>query len=70
MRALEREGLVRTLAEPTLTAVSGESAKFLAGGEYPVPVSSVNGTLGIDVQGIRRRRRLHAAWFCRKAASA
>ena len=32
-------GLVRTLSEPNLTAVSGESAKFLAGGEFPVPVS-------------------------------
>lgn len=37
LRALERDGLIRTLAEPTLTAVSGESAKFLAGGEYPIP---------------------------------
>jgi pilus assembly protein CpaC len=36
--AFERVGLVRTLAEPNLTAVSGESAKFLAGGEFPVPV--------------------------------
>ncbi len=35
--AFEQVGLVRTLAEPNLTAVSGESAKFLAGGEYPVP---------------------------------
>jgi pilus assembly protein CpaC len=48
MRALERQGLVRTLAEPNLTAVSGEAAKFLAGGEYPVPVSSDNGTIGIS----------------------
>ena len=47
IKALEREGLVRTLAEPNLTAVSGESAKFLAGGEYPVPASSDNGSLGI-----------------------
>ena len=39
MQAFERVGLVRTLAEPNLTAVSGESAKFLAGGEFPVPVS-------------------------------
>jgi pilus assembly protein CpaC len=39
LQALERVGLVRTLAEPNLTAVSGESAKFLAGGEYPVPVA-------------------------------
>ena len=39
IRAFERVGLVRTLAEPNLTAVSGEAAKFLAGGEYPVPVN-------------------------------
>jgi pilus assembly protein CpaC len=37
LQAFERVGLVRTLAEPNLTAMSGESAKFLAGGEYPVP---------------------------------
>jgi pilus assembly protein CpaC len=48
IKALEREGLVRTLAEPNLTAVSGESAKFLAGGEYPVPVSADNGAIGIS----------------------
>jgi len=39
LRALERIGLVRTRAEPNLTAVSGEAAKFLAGGEFPVPTS-------------------------------
>ena len=38
IEAFERVGLVRTLAEPNLTAVSGEAAKFLAGGEFPVPV--------------------------------
>jgi len=37
LSALERIGLVHTLAEPNLTAVSGEAAKFLAGGEFPVP---------------------------------
>lgn len=37
LRALEKAGLSRTLAEPNLTAVSGESAKFTAGGEIPVP---------------------------------
>lgn len=47
MRALESQGLLRTLAEPTLTAVSGESARFLAGGEYPVPTPSGNGVYGI-----------------------
>ncbi len=48
MKAMERHGLVRTLAEPTLTAVSGESAKFLAGGEYPVPISAGDGGVGIS----------------------
>jgi len=38
LKALERVGLVHTLAEPNLTAISGEAAKFLAGGEFPVPV--------------------------------
>jgi pilus assembly protein CpaC len=40
LRALERGGVLRTLAEPTLTAISGETAKFTAGGEIPVPASS------------------------------
>lgn len=39
LKALERIGLVHMLAEPNLTAVSGETAKFLAGGEFPVPAS-------------------------------
>ena len=39
LNALERIGLVRSLAEPNLTAISGESARFLAGGEFPVPTS-------------------------------
>jgi pilus assembly protein CpaC len=43
LKALERHNLIKTLAEPTLTALSGESAKFLAGGEIPY---IVNGTLG------------------------
>jgi pilus assembly protein CpaC len=52
MRAFERDGLVRTLAEPTLTAVSGESAKFLAGGEYPVPAAASAGAGGGTAFGI------------------
>jgi pilus assembly protein CpaC len=36
LRALEQAGVIRTLAEPTLTAISGESAKFTAGGEFPI----------------------------------
>ena len=38
-KALEQVGLMHTLAEPNLTAVSGETAKFLAGGEFPVPTA-------------------------------
>jgi len=46
--ALETEGLVKTLAEPNLTALSGQSASFLAGGEIPVPAGlDTNGNLTI-----------------------
>ncbi|KIT16535.1 type II and III secretion system protein family protein [Jannaschia aquimarina] len=38
LEALETKGLVRTLAEPNVTALSGQPARFLAGGEYPIPV--------------------------------
>ena len=48
LRALERNGLVKTLAEPNLTAVSGESANFLAGGEFPIPVAQDNNTVTIE----------------------
>jgi pilus assembly protein CpaC len=37
LRAMERAGVIRTLAEPNLTAISGESANFIAGGEFPIP---------------------------------
>ena len=47
MRMLERDGLIRTLAEPNLTAVSGETAKFLAGGEYPIPVVDSSGKVTV-----------------------
>lgn len=48
IRAMERDGLLRTLAEPTLTAVSGETANFLAGGEFPVPVASDDDGITIE----------------------
>ncbi len=48
IRALERDGLIRTLAEPNLTAVSGETANFLAGGEFPVPVVDSDGKLTVQ----------------------
>lgn len=47
IEALESKGLVRTLAEPNLTALSGQEASFLAGGEYPIPVVNENG-IGIE----------------------
>jgi pilus assembly protein CpaC len=48
IRALERHGLVKTLAEPNLTAVSGETAKFLAGGEYPFPAVDSLGAISVS----------------------
>ena len=48
LEALESKGVVRTLAEPNLTALSGQEAKFLAGGEYPIPVSQDNGSITIQ----------------------
>ena len=49
IQAFERVGLVRTLAEPNLTTVSGEAAKFLVGGEFPVPTGEdTTGRVSID----------------------
>ncbi|MFX0543216.1 type II and III secretion system protein family protein [Roseovarius sp. S4756] len=48
LQALETKGVVRTLAEPNLTALSGQEAKFLAGGEYPIPVSQEDGAITIE----------------------
>lgn len=46
---LERRGLLKTLAEPVLTAISGETASFLAGGEFPTPSSvDTNGQLSFE----------------------
>ena len=46
--ALKANGLVRMLAEPNLTCVSGESAEFLVGGEVPIPIPGALGTVGIE----------------------
>ncbi|MCG6904104.1 MAG: type II and III secretion system protein family protein [Rhodobacter sp.] len=48
LEALESKGVVRTLAEPNLTALSGQEAKFLAGGEYPIPVVDNDGAVTIQ----------------------
>ncbi|GEO97736.1 secretin [Methylobacterium haplocladii] len=54
LRAFEQAGVSRILAEPTLTAVSGESANFTAGGEIPVPSSQTCGVGGLNcVVGIQ-----------------
>ncbi|MCC7167792.1 MAG: type II and III secretion system protein family protein [Rhodospirillales bacterium] len=48
IKALERRGMVKTLAEPNLTAISGETAKLLAGGEYPIPIAETNGQISVE----------------------
>lgn len=48
LEALESRGVVRSLAEPNLTALSGQEATFLAGGEYPVPVSDSDGGVSVE----------------------
>lgn len=46
--ALNEEGLLTVLAEPNLVALSGQTASFIAGGEFPIPVSQVNGAITVD----------------------
>jgi pilus assembly protein CpaC len=48
LEALEETSMLKTLAEPILTAVSGETANFLAGGEFPVPVAGSDGQITVD----------------------
>jgi pilus assembly protein CpaC len=48
INALEQKGVARSLAEPNLVALSGDTASFLAGGEYPIPVPGSLGTVTID----------------------
>src|SRR6202171_1561615 len=56
-RAMETAGVVRTLAEPNLTAISGESATFISGGEFPIPTgvtcqTTTGGAIGNCVQTV------------------
>jgi pilus assembly protein CpaC len=46
--ALKENGLLKIMAEPNLVALSGQTASFLAGGEFPVPVDAGDGAIGID----------------------
>ena len=48
INALEQKGVARSLAEPNLVALSGDTASFLAGGEYPIPVSGNLGQINVD----------------------
>ena len=48
LNALEQKGLVRSLAQPNLVALSGDTASFLAGGEYPIPVPGTLGQVTIE----------------------
>ena len=48
LEALESKGIVRSLSEPNLTALSGQEATFLAGGEFPIPVAQEDGLITIE----------------------
>ena len=48
LEALEAKGLARSLAEPNLSALSGQEAEFLAGGQVPIPVPADDGTIAIE----------------------
>jgi pilus assembly protein CpaC len=48
LEAFENKGLVRTLAEPNLVTISGNEARFLAGGEVPIPVAQDGGTITVE----------------------
>lgn len=48
LRALEEKGVIRTLAEPNLVALSGDTASFLAGGEFPIPVGQRDGEITVE----------------------
>jgi pilus assembly protein CpaC len=48
LQALEEKGVVRTLSEPNLTALSGQTATFLAGGEFPIPAIDTEGNVGVQ----------------------
>lgn len=48
LRALEEKGIIRTLAEPNLVALSGDTASFLAGGEFPIPVASRDNEVTVE----------------------
>ena len=61
IKALEQKGNFQSLAEPNLIAYNGQEASFLAGGEFPVPIVSGNGSVTCQcVQGVRRPAEVQA----------
>ncbi len=61
LRAMESAGIVRTLAEPNLTAISGESATFISGGEFPIPAGvtcqpTAGGGIGQCIQTVTYKK--------------
>ena len=48
LKVMERNGMTRTLSEPNVTAISGETAKFHVGGEVPIPVATDNNTISVE----------------------
>jgi pilus assembly protein CpaC len=61
LRAMESAGVVRTLAEPNLTAISGESATFISGGEFPIPAgvtcqTTTGGAIGQCIQTVQFKK--------------
>ncbi|TMJ14870.1 MAG: type II and III secretion system protein family protein [Alphaproteobacteria bacterium] len=61
LRAMESAGVVRTLAEPSLTTISGESATFISGGEFPIPTgvtcqTTTAGAIGNCVQTVSYKK--------------
>ena len=64
INALEQKGLARSLAEPNLVALSGDTASFLAGGEYPIPVA------GSSARSPSTTRNTASAWPSPRPCSA
>jgi pilus assembly protein CpaC len=61
LRAMETAGVVRTIAEPNLTAISGESATFISGGEFPIPAGvtcqqTTGGAIGQCIQTVTYKK--------------
>ena len=68
--ALKEDGLIKVLAEPNLITLSGQTATFLAGGEFPVPVPQGLGTVAIEYKPLRGGAQFYARSFSPTTKSA